>query len=811
MGRLRQTTEEIQNILDEAEGLRPIVEQNAEAMATLNGDGDGSVESRAEKKIKDNTDSTLSTESENPVMNKVIAEELGKKLEGEVVGTTSPTEGTVGGAYDDTEIRQELTELSAEITYKTPLDGVVFGNLTGDKVLEKVLKSIWVEKLDESFEFHEKWLFSLLRNTDTPTPQFILQISLTNGSDVVFTFTSETKATSLTEITLNGHSSYRNKANIHMVLDFSQYTENANFGLPASMTSYIMPNELNTSKLDATLYLKGVINELGTQLEQTKVRIDDALADISAETNKVSKKTDDLQSATFNPFTRFGEAFAEGIAVPKFVANANADSTDYLPVPPRIVGRLYLSKDNLNYKISFLTTEKKFISNYAAPSTGVQDVNFVPPSNAAYMVITTYKAYTDQGYLMRQLYPVFVAQEAIKEDVAALKADTENLGTMQKTTYEMAANTRLSKGLPCNTGKVVLRFDMIEGSNSNSININRYTNNSYNAERLITGVELGKSYVLDIPEGDDGIWVFLDAGASAYKLVCTIENKLYERVSSVETKVDELQANQSWKGRTIVCFGDSLTEFKDIDNGKAYADYIHDITGAEVYNIGIGGSQYRQRMTPVANPTTSSEAYAALDMFNVVKACCEQEFSKQIAATNYLTANNLDRNDEIIARMQTIDWSKVDIVTFYGGGNDWNNASESWGEPSKDNDDINTTYGAINEIVRILLTAYPHLRIYWFSPSVSWQTDSTGQRTDATWSDNLKKNGTTKEEFAEIVMRVVKAHHLPICDMYNTLGWNQLNFSQFFTDTDGSHPRKGEGTLQTAKKIIAFINANRTF
>lgn len=81
MGRLRQTTEEIQNILDEAEGLRPIVEQNAEAMATLNGDGDGSVESRAEKKIKDNTDSTLSTTSENPVMNKVITEELGNKVD----------------------------------------------------------------------------------------------------------------------------------------------------------------------------------------------------------------------------------------------------------------------------------------------------------------------------------------------------------------------------------------------------------------------------------------------------------------------------------------------------------------------------------------------------------------------------------------------------------------------------------------------------------------------------------------------------------------------------------------------------------
>ena len=76
-------------------------------------------------------DSALSTESENPVMNKVITEELNKKLEGEVVGTTSPTVGTVGGSYDDTEIRQELTELSAKVDNinPTPMISVTYAEL----------------------------------------------------------------------------------------------------------------------------------------------------------------------------------------------------------------------------------------------------------------------------------------------------------------------------------------------------------------------------------------------------------------------------------------------------------------------------------------------------------------------------------------------------------------------------------------------------------------------------------------------------------------------------------------------------------
>ena len=120
MGRLRQTTEEIQNILDEAEGLRPIVEQNAEAMATLNGDGDGSVESRAEKKIKDNTDSALSTESENPVMNKVITVALNEKVDkvsGKGLSTNDYTTSEKDKLaslenYNDSEIKSQLTELS---------------------------------------------------------------------------------------------------------------------------------------------------------------------------------------------------------------------------------------------------------------------------------------------------------------------------------------------------------------------------------------------------------------------------------------------------------------------------------------------------------------------------------------------------------------------------------------------------------------------------------------------------------------------------------------------------------------------------
>ena len=267
-------------------------------------------------------------------------------------------------------------------------------------------------------------------------------------------------------------------------------------------------------------------------------------------------------------------------------------------------------------------------------------------------------------------------------------------------------------------------------------------------------------------------------------------------------------ATDSWVGKRIVCLGDSLTEFADIDNGLRYTEYMTAITQAEVVNIGFGGTQFRQRTIPKPMPTTSSEAYAAVDMINVVKSCCSNDFSLQESAATFLSNTKMS---EIINVAKSINWREVDVVTIFAGTNDWNNGSDSWGEPTKENTDVNTTFGAINEIVRLLISTYPHLVIYWFTPTVRWIASSLAERTDDTWSDNAKRNNTTLKEFSADVEDLVKLHHIPICDMYNTLGWNQYNFSQYFADNDGTHPRKGKGTEQIARKMVAFINANSSF
>ena len=263
-------------------------------------------------------------------------------------------------------------------------------------------------------------------------------------------------------------------------------------------------------------------------------------------------------------------------------------------------------------------------------------------------------------------------------------------------------------------------------------------------------------------------------------------------------------------GKNIVIFGDSLSEMTDLVNSLRYSDYMHYFSGANFINCGIGGSQLRQRLSPVSNPASNSEAYAALDIINMVKASCEQDFTKQIAANTYLIANASDDNTKQITALQNIDWGKVDAVTIFAGTNDWHTANAIGVTGSND---VRYTLGAINEMIRLLLTTYPHLKIYWFTPIVRWldYNETTGSGTDAQWSDvySVTGNGTLKEFSAKIQNEVV-LNHIPVCDMYNSLGWNKYNFKNYFAGSDGTHPRTYNGVTYLAKKILQFILTNNT-
>lgn len=273
-------------------------------------------------------------------------------------------------------------------------------------------------------------------------------------------------------------------------------------------------------------------------------------------------------------------------------------------------------------------------------------------------------------------------------------------------------------------------------------------------------------------------------------------------------------------GKKIVCLGDSITEIVNSDY-KHYSDYIAERTGATMINCGFGGTQLRQRLAPVADfnslpesteaeiATKTRYAYATIDIINLVKAITSNNYTEQTKAVNWLASHG-DDNRAILARLVAVDWTTVDGVTVCAGTNDWPSNKPTLGQTGST--DINYTLGAVNEIIRLLLSTYKQLKLYWFTPIVRWIDYAGGTGDAAKWSDVLEynqENGTLCY-FAAAIENEVKLNHVPVCDLYNTLGWNKSNFSKYFPANDGTHPKTIDGLSFLGKKIGAFILANNT-
>ena len=221
-------------------------------------------------------DTSLSTTSENPVQNKVVTEELGKKVNSSDLATINGLRidegGDIeieGGMSEDekAELNEKLTELSAETTYKSSLSGVVFGDTERDSVLKKTLRYIWLEILDASFELPNKWKFYLLRNSDAKSPQFMVQLcTYDNESDVIFTTSLSTKLNGLTEVACAGFASHKNKVTLHFGFDFSEFSDNINYA--GSFGSYLQTDELNRSAIKENEMLKDVVKRMDGQVQE---------------------------------------------------------------------------------------------------------------------------------------------------------------------------------------------------------------------------------------------------------------------------------------------------------------------------------------------------------------------------------------------------------------------------------------------------------------------------------------------------------------------------------------------------------------
>ena len=175
-------------------------------------------------------------------------------------------------------------------------------------------------------------------------------------------------------------------------------------------------------------------------------------------------------------------------------------------------------------------------------------------------------------------------------------------------------------------------------------------------------------------------------------------------------------------------------------------------------------------------------------------------------AANWLKDNAGDDNTAIVDRLKNINWNNVDAVTILIGTNDYAGGT---GLGATDGENVELIRGAINYIVKSLLTKYPHLTIYWFTPVPRWMATTLEDRTDSNWAGNKENsNGNTLLNYVDAIIEQCRVQGVPVCDTYRTIGWTKYNLGEYLSSsgTDGVHPYRG--FEQIAKKMLSFIESN---
>jgi lysophospholipase L1-like esterase len=152
---------------------------------------------------------------------------------------------------------------------------------------------------------------------------------------------------------------------------------------------------------------------------------------------------------------------------------------------------------------------------------------------------------------------------------------------------------------------------------------------------------------------------------------------------------------------------------------------------------------------------------------------------------------------------------EVDIITFWGGTNDWGASVEIGDIKQQTNPSTrdNTTFmGGLCACVEKLLSLYPTKRIILIGT-----TPRTSNNNQDTYHNTTNSKGKYLKDYVDAVKEVAEWYGLPFLDLLRTSGMNVYNMEQYFypqNANDGSKyylhfSQQGEDLL--AEKIAAFI------
>ena len=271
-----------------------------------------------------------------------------------------------------------------------------------------------------------------------------------------------------------------------------------------------------------------------------------------------------------------------------------------------------------------------------------------------------------------------------------------------------------------------------------------------------------------------------------------LKSKVKELSGLTDSLKSEVDKNSSiikkLKGKKVVCFGDSLTEFQT--EGKGYPEWLAEMSEADVVNAGIGGSRILQRSIPTLLPSSESDARAALDICNMVSAWVHGEYKYAEAANVYLKENTVYDYTKQIDKLKSNPVDSAEIVIIMGGTNDFTGGSI-----------LENMRTALAAALKEILMANKTIKIYVLTPLVRYITIVAPEN----WSDVfVNALGYKLYDYCKGIISTAVENHIPVKDMYNSMGWNIENFT-YFSDGDTTHPYNGWKPI--AEKVYEFVCA----
>lgn len=235
--------------------------------------------------------------------------------------------------------------------------------------------------------------------------------------------------------------------------------------------------------------------------------------------------------------------------------------------------------------------------------------------------------------------------------------------------------------------------------------------------------------------------------------------------------LDELLANANFsssdlKDKSIVCFGDSITEL------GTYPEQIAEQTGANVVKAGFAGCRMAQHNSDYAMNNQS--------MQKLVEFIANNDFSPLVKSTeDYYKETGKDFRKQALD-LDKVNWRTVDYITIFYGTNDFRANM-----PIGNNTDFteNSFKGAINKVIKTLSESQPKIRIVFITPFYRLRYMGSENRDSDTMPND---SGIYLKEYVDSIKELTQLNHFPSIDLMTLSGINKYNQSTYLED--GLHP-----------------------